>query len=128
MDVSSRGVRELAKKGIGVFVCIAALLLIAFPPALDAQVEPELRVLHFDVTPYVGYRTSMSVSVEPHVTGMNPRVVLDSNPSYGASFGVRLRNEDDLVEIRWARQDSYVHTEDIMPSLPRRRVQARDTI
>ena len=28
----------------------------------------------------------------------------------------------DLVEIRWARQDSYVHTEDITPQLPRQRV------
>ena len=100
----------MAKRGIAVLVCIAALLLIAFPPVLDAQMQPEIRILHFDVTPYIGYRTSMSVSVEPHVTGMNPRVVLDANPSYGVSFGVRLRNEDDLVEMRWARQDSYVHT------------------
>jgi hypothetical protein len=112
----------LANKGIAVLVCIAALLLIAFPPVLDAQMQPEIRILHFDVTPYIGYRTSMSVSVEPHVTGMNPRVVLDANPSYGVSFGVRLRNEDDLVEMRWARQDSYVHTENVTPSLPRQRV------
>ena len=112
----------MANKGIAVLVCIAALLLIAFPPVLDAQMQPEIRILHFDVTPYIGYRTSMSVSVEPHVTGMNPRVVLDANPSYGVSFGVRLRNEDDLVEMRWARQDSYVHTENVTPSLPRQRV------
>jgi len=38
------------------------------------------------------------------------------------SFGIRLRNEDDLLEIRWARQDSYVHSEDITPQPPRQRV------
>jgi hypothetical protein len=31
---------------------------------------------------------------------------------------MRLTNEDDLVEIRWARQDSYVHAEDITPQPP----------
>ena len=46
---------------------------------------------------------------------MNPRVVLDASPTYGVSFGMRLMNEDDLVEMRWARQDSYVHGEDITP-------------
>ena len=64
----------------------------------------------------------MSVPVEPHVTGTNPRVVLDASPSYGVSFGVRLKNEDSLVEIRWARQDSYIHAEDITPQPSRQRV------
>jgi hypothetical protein len=52
---------------------------------------------------------------------MNPRVVVDPSPSYGFSFGVRPR-EEDLVEVRWARQDSYVHAEDITPVPPRQRV------
>jgi hypothetical protein len=69
----------------------------------------------------MGYRTIMSFPVDPHGSGTNPRVVLDASPSYGASFGVRL-HEDGLVEIGWARQDSYVHTEDILPQPPRQRV------
>ena len=64
----------------------------------------------------------MSFPVEPHVTGMDRRAVLDASPSYGVSFGVRLRAEEDLIEIRWARQDSYVHAEEITPQPPRQRV------
>ena len=111
----------MAKKTIDELVFIG-MLLIALPSALGAQEQPEPKPLRFDFTPFTGYRTSMSVPVEPHITGTNPRVVLDANPSYGASLGVRLKNEDDLVEIRWARQDSYVHTEDITPQPPRQRV------
>src|SRR5260370_38858559 len=99
-----------------------AMLLIALPSALIAQQQPELKPLRFDFTPFMGYRTSMSFPVEPHVTGTNPRVVLDASPSYGAAFGMRLHAEEDLVEIRWARQDSYVHAEDITPQPPRQRV------
>jgi hypothetical protein len=97
----------LAKKTIDVLFSIT-MLLIALPSALSAQ-QPEPKPLRFDFTPFIGYRTSMSFPVEPHVTGMNPRVVLDASPSYGGSLGMRLKTEDDLVEIRWARQDSYVH-------------------
>lgn len=113
--------RKLATKAPAVFAFIG-MLLIAFPPALSAQEQVEAKPLRFDVTPFIGYRTSMSFPVAPHVTGMNPRVVLDASPSYGASFGVRLRNEADLIEVRWARQDSYVHAEDITPLPPRQRV------
>ena len=35
---------------------------------------------------------------------------------------MRLANEDDLVELRWARQDSYIHGEEITPLPPRQRV------
>jgi hypothetical protein len=104
----------LAKKTIDLLVFMAMLHLIALSPALSAQQQAEPKPLHFDFTAFMGYRTSMSFPVEPHVTGMNPRVVVDASPSYGVSFGVRLR-EEDLVEVRWARQDSYVHSEDITP-------------
>ena len=113
---------ELAKKTIYVLVFIAMLLQIALPSALNAQQQLEPKPLRFDFSPFIGYRTSMSFPVEPHVTGMNPRVVLDASPSYGASLGVRLKDEADLVEVRWARQDSYVHTEDITPQTPRQRM------
>jgi hypothetical protein len=111
----------LIKKTIDVLVFIVMLLLIALPSFLRAQEQAEPRPLRFDFTPFIGYRTSMSFPIEPHVTGTNPRVTLDASPSYGVSFGVRF-HEDDLVEVRWARQDSYVHSEDIMPQPPRQRV------
>jgi len=63
----------------------------------------------------------MSFPVEPQVTGSNPRVVLDASPSYGFSFGMRPR-EEDLIEVRWARQDSYLHAEEIASPPPRERV------
>jgi hypothetical protein len=44
-----------------------------------------------------------------------PRLILDAKPSYGIAFGVRL-DEENLVEIRWARQDIYVHLEGGAPS------------
>ena len=118
----NRRPEELAKKTIDVLVFIAMLFQIALPSALNAQQQLEPKPLRFDFSPFIGYRTSMSFPVEPHVTGMNPRVVLDASPSYGASFGVRLKDEADLVEVRWARQDSYVHTEDITPQTPRQRM------
>jgi hypothetical protein len=108
----------LAKKTIAF---ATTLFLVVLSPALNAQQQPEPKPLRLDLTPFMAFRTIMSFPVEPHVTGTNPRVVLDASPSYGVSFGVRL-NEDDLVEIRWARQDSYVHTQDITPQLPRQRV------
>jgi len=97
------------------------LLLIALSPALRAQQQPEPKPLRFDVTPFIGYRTSMSIPIQPQVTGTSPSVVLDGSPSYGVSFGVRLE-EDGLVEIRWARQDSYVHSQDVTPPIPRQHV------
>jgi len=103
----NRRLRGLAKKSIHVLVFIALLLLIVHSPALSAQQQAVPKPLRFDLTPFIGYRTSMSFPVEPHVAGTNPRVLLDANPSYGVSFGVRLREEEDLVEVHWARQDSY---------------------
>jgi len=97
-------------------------LLFALSLTLSAQQEPEPKPLRFEATAFLGYRTSISFPVEPHVTGTNPRVVLDDSPSYGVSFGVRLRAEEDLIEMRWARQDSYLHAEEITPQPPRERV------
>ena len=122
MSALIANVRESPHKTIEVLVVIV-MLLIALPSALSAQQQlPEPKPLRFDLTPFIGYRTSMSFPVEPHVTGMNPRVVLDASPGYGISFGMRLKNEDDLIEIRWARQDSYVHAEDITPQPLRQHV------
>lgn len=114
--------RELAKKTNGVLVFIVALFLIVLSSALMAQQQPEPWSQRFELTPFMGYRTSMSFPVELHVTGTNPRVVLDASPSYGVSIGMRLRAQEDLVEVRWARQDSYVHAEDLIPQPPTQRV------
>jgi hypothetical protein len=104
-----------------VLVALAMPLLMAFPYHAYAQQQAELKPLRFEFTPFVGYRTSMSFQIEPHVSSTNPSVLLEASPSYGASFGVRLR-EDDLVEIRWARQDSHIHSVDITPPVPRQRL------
>ncbi|HXJ88731.1 MAG TPA: hypothetical protein VMS18_18060 [Candidatus Binatia bacterium] len=99
---------------------LVAFLFAMLPPVLQAQQLPEPKPLRFDVTPFFGYRTSESFPVEPHVTGTNPRVVLDAAPTYGISFGARLTGrEEDLIEVRWARQDSYLHSEEITPQIPR---------
>ncbi|HKS72712.1 MAG TPA: hypothetical protein VJQ82_05905 [Terriglobales bacterium] len=99
----------------------AVVALLALRSMVGAQEQTEPKFLRFDVTPFFGYRTSMTFPVDPHVTGTTPRVVLDASPSYGISFGMRPR-EEDLVEVRWARQDSYIHAEDITPQPPRQRV------
>jgi hypothetical protein len=111
----------LAKNTTEVLVLMAILPILGLSPALRAQQRDEPRPMRFDFTAFVGYRTSMSFPVEPHVTGMNPRVIVEASPSYGVSFGVRLR-EEDLVEVRWARQDSYVHSGDITPQPDRERM------
>jgi len=96
------------------------LLLIALSSAVAAQEQSGEKPLRFDFTPFVGYRTSMSLAIEPHVSGTNPNVTVDASPSFGFSLGMRLQ-EDGLVEIRWARQDSYFHSENISPPFPRQR-------
>jgi hypothetical protein len=102
------------------FLFISAFLFLAFPPGLAGQQQSEPKSFRFDFTPFVGYRTSMTLPIEPHVAGTNPRVIIDASPSYGASFGMRPR-EEDVVEVRWARQDSSIHAEDITPLPPRQR-------
>ncbi len=116
-----RGRRDLARKQIYALVLVAMLHLIALSPDANAQQRARPKPLRFDFAAFIGYRTSMSFPVEPPVTGTNPRVVVDASPSYGASFGVRLR-EEDLIEVRWARQDSHIHSEEITPQVPRQRV------
>src|SRR6266576_7032883 len=86
--------------------------------ALLAQQEGQPKPLRVEFTPFAGYRTIMNIPIEPHVSGLNPSIVLDAGPSYGASFGYWIR-EDDLVELRWARQRSHIHSDDVALQLPR---------
>jgi len=110
----------LTTTNIAAHVCSTTLLLIVFSHAVSAQQVAE-KPLRFDFTPFIGYRTSMSFPIEPHVSGTSPRVVLDASPSFGSSLGMRL-DEDGLIEVRWARQDSYVRSDGIFPPFPRQRV------
>lgn len=112
----------MAKKTTAVLVFIAILHLSALLPVIRAQQQPESKPLRYELTPFFGYRSSMSFPLNPNASGMNPRVVVNASPTYGISFGVRLRQEEDLIEVRWARQDSYLHTEDITPQPPRQRM------
>lgn len=121
-ELQNRRRGELAKKIVDAFVFMALVHLLVLSPRLSAQNQPEPGRLRFDLTTFMGYRTSMSFPVEPKVTGTNPRVVVDASPSYGASIGIRLREEEDLIEVRWARQDSYLHAEEITPQPPRQRM------
>ena len=120
-EVQNRRFRDLPKKTMWACLHCDAVSHRALPCCQRAGAT-RAKIPRFDFTPFIGYRTSMSFPLDPHVTGTNPRVVLDASPSYGASLGMRLRAEEDLVEIRWARQDSYVHAEDITPQPPRQRV------
>ena len=93
------------------------LTLLALSGALSAQTqsgEPvQTKLLRFDFTPLVGYRTAVSSQIQPRVEGSNARIVFDANPSYGLAFGMRLE-EEDVVEVRWARQDTHFHLEDAL--------------
>jgi opacity protein-like surface antigen len=86
---------------------------------LFSQEPAPLKPLRFDLSAFIGYRTSITfTSQTTNTTGTE--VILDANPSFGASFGFRI-NEEDLVEFRWARQDTRVHPQSIA-SQPNERV------
>ena len=91
---------------------IVGLSLLVISPILAAQEPNQPRYPRFDLTPLLGYRTGMSFPIQPHVQGTNPRMVFDAGPSYGFAFGVRI-HEDEVIEFRWARQDSHTHLEDV---------------
>ena len=73
-----------------------------------AQAEP--KPLHLDFSPLVGYRTSMTFSAQRDSRGTSPHIVVNSGPSYGFTFGMRI-DEGNLVEFHWARQGTQVHFE-----------------
>lgn len=97
---------------------VVLLTTLTFSATLLAQ-QDRPKPLRFDFSPFAGYRTIMSIPIEPHVSGQNPSIVLDSGPSYGASFGYWIREGEDLVELRWARQSSHAHSNDVTLQPPR---------
>lgn len=94
------------------------LLIIFNSGELAAQLETDgqtqIKPLRFDITPLIGYRTSITFPIGEGGRETNSNVIFDARPSYGIAVGGRL-NEEDLIEIRWARQDSHVHTEGSIP-------------
>jgi hypothetical protein len=86
--------------------CVLALMVIISSGRVASQTATdEQNPLRFDLTPLVGYRTYLGFP-----TGHPPssHLILSGGLSYGMSAGVRL-DEENLVEFRWARQDTHVH-------------------
>ena len=86
---------------------VLVLILCARDLASQTATAQEAKPLRIDVTPLIGYRTSMTFSAGQNGVATSG-LSLDASPSYGVAAGVRL-NEEDLVEFRWARQDTHVH-------------------
>jgi hypothetical protein len=91
-----------------------ALALILVLRALTAHAQTQPKPLRFDFSVLGGYRTNVNFTgatdptVEPNAT--TPRIVIDPSPSYGFAFGARI-NEEDLIEVRWARMNSTMRLE-----------------
>ena len=84
-------------------LCGTALAMLIFPSLLGAQTVDSAKLLRFDVSALVGYRTSISFSSQPSSGEVSSNLLLDPSLSYGIAFGARI-DEDNLVEFRWARQ------------------------
>src|SRR5262249_34425437 len=89
--------------------CCLLSLVMLYPWRLPCQTttdEPaELKPLRYDLTPLVGYRTSISFPTGEDAQEPTAHVVLEGGPSYGFAVGFRLE-EEKLIEFRWARQDT----------------------
>lgn len=96
------------------FGYLLVLLLVHFPGKLISQTgvdqQTDNNPLRIDITPLYGYRTSMSFPTVQNIQRAGPNLVLTAKPSYGGAFGWRL-NEEDLIELRWTRQNANVHLE-----------------
>ena len=82
-------------------ILLAGLLFCGQTVSQETSTEP--KPLRIDFTPLIGYRSSIAF---PTVQGLQTNAsgaVLAERPSYGFSVGMRL-NEEDVVELRWARQ------------------------
>ena len=110
---------ELLQKRLKICYLAAGALLL--PAVLVAQQTTDTYRPHFDLTALFGYRTTVSFPIDPAVQGSNAKVVFDSGPSYGFSAGMRF-HDDDVIEFRWARQDSHAHLEDVTLISSRQRI------
>ena len=98
------------------FVVLLILLPSGELASQTAGEQAPFKPLRLDITPLIGYRTSMSFPTgQDQQTTTTPNLIFDAKPSYGIAVGGRL-NEFDLIEFRWARQDSRVHLQGSVPS------------
>jgi hypothetical protein len=59
----------------------------------------------------------MTFAAQRDSGGTSPHIVVNSGPSYGFTFGMRI-DEENLVEFHWARQDTQVHFENTSSAPP----------
>lgn len=97
------------------------IVMAAMSCPLEAQDEVLPRLWSVDISPQVGYRSSMSFRVEPETEGINPRVSVNAGRSFGVGVGIRY-NDEDVVEFRWARQDTHLRITDPVVGFVRDRV------
>ena len=92
------------------WICFPTLLVVLFSGIeLAGQDNPnQPKPLRVDITPLVGYRSSIAFATTQSFQGQGTSAVLSEKPSYGFAAGIRL-NEEDLIEVRWARQGSDIH-------------------
>src|SRR5262245_10623325 len=83
----------------------AAVAVVSLSCPLAAQNHPDSDRLQLEVTPLIGYRTSMSFTTDPDVDGVVSKFVFRDSPAYGFAFGFRSHDED-VVEFRWSQQDT----------------------
>ena len=100
--------RHLAHLPRCLFVCMVVLYSGGLASQTAATEQAPSKPLRFDLTPLIGYRTSMSFPTEPDGQEPSSHLNFEARPSYGIAGGVRL-NEEDLIEFRWARQNTRVH-------------------
>ena len=101
--------------------CLHWLLLVLMITLTAGQLASQtageqtpVKPLRLDITPLIGYRTSMTFPTGQGQQETTPNLIFDAKPSYGIAVGGRL-NEFDLIEFRWARQDSRVHVQGSVP-------------
>ena len=95
---------------------LAVLLFLCSIP-ITAQDSPLLTPGRISITLLVGYRTRMGLPIQPETTGSTSTLSLDSGPAYGLAVGFRMRN-DDIIEFRWTRQNSYGRAQQANVALP----------
>ena len=84
---------------------VIAVLWISDPLGAQNRSDPDR--LQVELTPLVGYRTSMSFTTDPGVDGVTSEFVFRNSPAHGFAVGFRSHDED-VVEFRWSRQDTRI--------------------
>ena len=90
---------------------LAALLLVALPPAARAQT--------IEITPFVGYRFGGSLQAAPDTGSGSPSSVeleLDDAAAFGVNIGYRVGEGE--IELLYARQDTQLQTAGLFTGAP----------